>query len=133
MTYTDAVTFTVTASTKRNPAPAGGKVGVPVAKLTTLKIMPLVPAPIDVLEYYRLRSARDVFVTYAEGAPDILEGDILTVAGRTQDTAAHQRTAHSPRPLRYGIACTHDRLGWHEAGPWRSSESRKTSTREASL
>lgn len=81
MTYTDAVTFTVTASTKRNPAPAGGKVGVPVAKLTTLKIMPLVPAPIDVLEYYRLRSARDVFVTYAEGAPDILEGDILTVAG----------------------------------------------------
>ncbi len=72
---------TTTASTKRNPAPASGKVGAPVTKISSLKIFPLMPASKEIVEKYRLSSPRDAYVTYTAGAPDVLEGDTLTVAG----------------------------------------------------
>lgn len=69
---------TVTASTKRNAA--GTKITGPVAKLTALSILPLMPLDNEIIERYRLESPRAPFVTYTQGAPDIIKGDVLTVS-----------------------------------------------------
>ena len=79
--YTDTATFPLTASTKRNPAASGGKIAAPVAKLTSVAIATLRPVSAEIAEYYRLRSPREAFLTFAVGSPDILEGDLLTVGG----------------------------------------------------
>lgn len=78
MTASFARLATATASTKRNPAAAGGKVGVPVAKLASINIVPPMPVSSEIAAYYRLQSPREAFVSYTEGTPDLLEGDILT-------------------------------------------------------
>jgi len=70
----------VTASTKRSPAAAGGKIGVKTTNLASLAILPLMPVTSEVIEYYRLQSPRESYMTYAQGAPDIIEGDTLTVS-----------------------------------------------------
>jgi hypothetical protein len=70
----------VTASTKRNPAAVGGKIGLPATYLTGLKILPLMPVSKEIIERYQLKSPRKSFVTYTEGAPDIAEGDKLVIA-----------------------------------------------------
>lgn len=77
--FTDSATFPLTASTKRNPAAVAGKIGAPVAKLTGLAIAELRPVSAEIAEYYRLRSPREAFLTFALNSPDVLEGDILTV------------------------------------------------------
>jgi len=69
------------ATTKRNPAAVGGKVNAPVAHLAELAIVPIMPVTPQIAEYYRLNSPRETYVTYAEGTPDVLEGDILTTGG----------------------------------------------------
>lgn len=69
----------VTASTKRNPAPSSGKVGTTVTNLTGLKILPLMPVSKEIVERYQLKSPRLNFVTYIEGSPDIASGDALVV------------------------------------------------------
>lgn len=74
---------TVTASTKRNPAAVAGVVGVPVTKLTSLSVLPPMPVSPQIVELYRLHSPRESFVTYADGAPDVLEGDELTISTTT--------------------------------------------------
>ncbi len=79
--FVDSATLPLTASTKRNPAPVGGKVGVPVTKLASLAIAALRPVSAEVADYYRLNSPREVFLTFAYNAPDVLEGDVMTVAG----------------------------------------------------
>jgi hypothetical protein len=71
---------TVTASTKRNPAPVSGKTGAAAAKLTGLKILPLMPVSKEIEERYQLKSPRLSYVTYTQGAPDIINGDVLTVS-----------------------------------------------------
>ena len=81
MTYIDSATYSQSATTKRNPAAAAGKVGVPVTHLTSLKIRPLIPAPPALLERYKLQSPRNIFTTAAEGTPDVRIGDTLTTGG----------------------------------------------------
>ena len=71
---------TVTAATKRNPAVTGGKVGAASAKLSGLKILPLMPVSKEIEERYQLKSPRLSFVSYIQGAPDIVSGDLLTVS-----------------------------------------------------
>ena len=71
---------TVTASTKRNPDAVSGKVGAPEANLTSLAIWPLMPVNAEIVNLYRLDSPRESFVTYAQGSPDVLEGDVMTVS-----------------------------------------------------
>ena len=71
----------VTASTKRSPAAVGGKVGTQVTNIASLAILPLMPAGIEIAEYYRLQSPREAYVTYTQATTDVLEGDTLTVGG----------------------------------------------------
>jgi hypothetical protein len=71
---------TVTASTKRNPAQVAGKTGAASAYLAGLKILPLMPVSKEIEERYQLKSPRLSYVTYIQGAPDIVNGDVLRVA-----------------------------------------------------
>jgi hypothetical protein len=73
--------FTVTAATKRSPAPVGGVKTAPVTHLATLAVLPLMPVSPEVVERYRLQSPRKTFVTGTPGNPDVLEGDVLSVGG----------------------------------------------------
>lgn len=82
---------TVSASTKRNPAVAGGKVGEPVVYLTDLNILPLMPVSKEIQERYQIKSPRLSYTTYISGNPDIAHGDVLTV-----DTVDYNVIAASP-------------------------------------
>jgi hypothetical protein len=70
----------ITASTKRSPAIVNGKSGVATTKLSSLPILPLMPASSEIVLKYKLQSPRKVYQTYTQGSPDVLENDILTVA-----------------------------------------------------
>jgi len=70
----------VTASTKRNPPAAGGKVSTPVAYLIGLSILPLMPVTEEIIERYQLKSPRLSYVTFVQGSPDVIQGDILIVS-----------------------------------------------------
>lgn len=72
---------TATATTKRNPAAVGNKVGDPVAHLSAFDIIPPVPNPADNDPVLRLQSVRQTWLSYTEGAPDIRKGDELTTGG----------------------------------------------------
>jgi len=69
----------ITASTKRNPAIASGKVAVPAAYLSGLSILPLMPVSGEISERYELKSPRLNSVTYIQGAPDITQSDVLVI------------------------------------------------------
>ena len=96
--FTDTATYPLTASTKRNPAAVGGKVGAPVAKLASLAIAALRPVSAEIAEYYRLRSPREAFLTFAQNSPDVLEGDVMTVSGLDYEV---QAVAAYPTPDGY--------------------------------
>jgi hypothetical protein len=83
----------VTASTKRNPAAASGKVAVPATNLTDQKITPLMPVSKEIEERYMIKSPRKAFVTYISGAPDIVESDVLVVS-----SVEHKVIAAQPWP-----------------------------------
>ena len=70
----------VSASTKRNPAPVGGKIGSPTTNLTGLSVLSPMPVTPEIKEIYEIKSPRETFVTYIEGSPDIVEGDILVIS-----------------------------------------------------
>jgi hypothetical protein len=70
----------ITASTKRSPAAIASRITAPQACLASVKILPLMPAPTDVLQRYTLASPREPYVTYTQGSPDIQAGDILVVS-----------------------------------------------------
>lgn len=74
---------TATATTKRNPAPVAGKVGAAVAYLAGLAVTPVMPVSKQIIEMYRLNSPRETYVTYADGSPDVVEGDEMTIDGVT--------------------------------------------------
>ncbi len=75
---------TVTASTKRNPAPVAGITTAPVTFLVELLITPLWPLQPETVSQLDINSPREYKECYAVPAGDILadvkEGDILTVA-----------------------------------------------------
>jgi hypothetical protein len=70
---------TVAANTKRNPIAMGGKVTTLTTYLIGLKILPLMPVSGEIIERYKLSSPRLSFVTYIQGAPDIVQSDVLVV------------------------------------------------------
>lgn len=77
---------TVTASTKRNPAPVLGRTGAPATFLASLLITPLWPVGSQTVRTLDLNSPREFKECYhvpASGVtlPDVKEGDVLTVAG----------------------------------------------------
>jgi len=79
---------TTSASTKRNPAISGGKIGAPVANLTGLSIVPLAPVSGEYVEKYKLESPRRSYVTYIEGSQDISVKDLLTISGSDYEILA---------------------------------------------
>lgn len=77
---------TVMASTKRAPDLGGGRTGAPELYLAELAITPLYPVGQETVTLLELNSPREFKECYhvpAVGAslPDVVEGDILTVAG----------------------------------------------------
>lgn len=86
MTMNANLAATVTASTKRPPAVSGGKVGSPATNLASVMVVPLLPLGEDLAQEAQLKSTREGKLTYAFPAtgntlPDIVEGDLLVVAG----------------------------------------------------
>jgi hypothetical protein len=72
--------LTVTASTKRAPAIAGGKRGAAVTQVVTLQCTPLDPVDPELRQRLALNTPHTLRQAYTEMA-DIEQGDILVVAG----------------------------------------------------
>jgi hypothetical protein len=70
-----------TASTKRTPAKAGGKVGVPATNLASVSIVNPLPIDPELKERYEIEAARRAWFTFSDTGADILAGDLLTVSG----------------------------------------------------
>jgi hypothetical protein len=73
--------LTVTASTKRSPALAGGKRGAPVTHLASLRCMPLDPVDPELRQRLALNTPHELLQTFVDGALDVVEGDFLAVGG----------------------------------------------------
>ena len=59
---------TITASTKRNPAIANGKIGVPVVNLSSVEVTPIDPVNPDLVPRALLESAaHELLETHADG------------------------------------------------------------------
>lgn len=71
----------VTATTKRPPAVAGGKRGAPVAHLAALACTPLDPLDPELRERVGTRAPVEALQTLVDDAADVAEGDVLIVAG----------------------------------------------------
>ena len=76
---TFALMATVTASTKRPPAIASGKRGVPATNIASLKCFPLDPISPELRQTLALNTPHELLQSYVEGGLDIVEGDILVV------------------------------------------------------
>lgn len=72
----------IPASTKRNPPATEGRVTGPVSYLTGLFIEPLTQLTPDVVTQMGLDALIKHYATATDGANDVRDGDILTVAGR---------------------------------------------------
>jgi hypothetical protein len=72
---------TVTASTKRVGAIVDGLEPDPVTNIATLKCTPLDPVDPEVDQGIDGLSFREILQTFVDGGLDIVEGDLLVVAG----------------------------------------------------
>ena len=77
---------TITASTKRNADLGSGRTGAAITNLASLLVTPLWPISRETIRLLDLASPREFkecFHVPAAGAslPNVLEGDVLTVAG----------------------------------------------------
>ena len=72
---------TVTASTKRPPAIAGGKRGSPATNVESLSCTPLDPVDPELRERLGLETPHELLQTFVEDGVDIKEGDLLVVGG----------------------------------------------------
>lgn len=72
---------TTTASTKRSPSLASGKIGAAVEEIASLKCYPLVqlrdPA---LIERYATKAASLVYETFMQDGVDIVGGDVLVIS-----------------------------------------------------
>lgn len=76
---------TVTASTKRNPAPVAGRITAPVTSLSSILITQLWPVSPQTVSILALNSPREAKECYhvpvgTTTLPDVREGDVLTVS-----------------------------------------------------
>lgn len=69
---------TITVSTKRPPAIAGGKRGSPVTYISSLACTPLVPVAPEVLNRMNLDTPFEGKETYVFSNADVVEGDFIT-------------------------------------------------------
>lgn len=73
---------TVTASTKRRPVISGGIIGVPTTKLASVKVTPFQPVSAEIAARNAIGTPHETLQTFVDGAPDIVEGDILVVGSK---------------------------------------------------
>ena len=73
--------LTVTASTKRAPAIAGGKRGAPETYVATLRCMPLDPVDPELRQRLALNTPHELLQTVVEEDVDVRQGDLLVVSG----------------------------------------------------
>lgn len=72
---------TTTASTKRSPTLAGGKVGMAVEEIASLKCYPLVQLRDPALvERFATKAASLVYETFIQDGVDVLAGDVLVIS-----------------------------------------------------
>lgn len=76
---------TITASTKRNPAPVAGITTAPIANIVSMLVTPLWPLQPETIAQLDINSPREYkecfhVPTSGDTLPDVKEGDILTVA-----------------------------------------------------
>ena len=74
-----------TASTKRNPAIADGKIGAAVTNLASLAITAPMLMDAELKEQYGLDMARRGWILYAASGSDVKAGDKITVASYFTD------------------------------------------------
>ncbi len=87
----------LTASTKRSPLIAGGKVGVPALHVPELRCTPLDPISAETAQRLGLDTPytlRQIFV--ADVAPDVVKGDLLVVDGHEYPVRAVEPWDWSP-------------------------------------
>lgn len=73
---------TTSASTKRSPTLAGGKVGAAVENIASLKCYPLVQLRDPALvERYATKAASLIYETFVQDGVDVLAGDVLVISG----------------------------------------------------
>ena len=121
--------MTTTASTTRNPAISGGKIGAPAANLTNLKICPLMLSNSQSQSALMVRQAMglegtltQIWETYTEShahtdssvsvtqMPDIRTGDRLVIGSTTYTVRlADQQPATTSFPATLIIFVTEDR------------------------
>ena len=71
----------VTASTKRPPAAASGKIGAAATSISSLKCTPLDPVDAEMRQRLpQLAQYGELLQTFVQGGLDIREGDVLTVS-----------------------------------------------------
>lgn len=76
-----ALRATQTASTKRSPALAGGKVGAPIEEVPSLKCYPLVQLSDPALvERFATKAVSLVYETFVQDGLDIVAGDVLVIS-----------------------------------------------------
>lgn len=73
--------LTVSASTKRNPAPSGGKVATPVVNLASLNVAPLDPVSSEMMARYGTGAPEVLLQTFCP-AVDVKVGDRLVVGSK---------------------------------------------------
>lgn len=83
---------TVTGTVKRNTG-SGTTYAAATATGTTVYILPLMPVSPEIVLLYTISSPRESYVTYCQGAPNLIEGDVLTVS-----TVDHRVKAAGPWP-----------------------------------
>lgn len=81
MTTTFRLFATTTASTKRSPAISSGKIGAATTSIASLRCTPLDPIDPELRQRMTINTPHELLQSFTEGGLDILEGDILTVAG----------------------------------------------------
>jgi hypothetical protein len=70
---------TVSASTKRNPAPSSGKVGALATNLSSLSCTPLYPVSDETANRFGLENPFEYKETFVQGGLDIKKGDYLVI------------------------------------------------------
>ena len=78
-----ALLATVTASTKRAPAPSSGKTGVAVTNIASLKCTPLDPISAELRNRLQIKTAYELLQTFVDNGADVREGDQLVVGSKT--------------------------------------------------
>jgi hypothetical protein len=74
--------LTVTASTKRSPDVASGRVGAAVEYLTYLSCTPFYPVDAELMQRIpRLAGRQELLSVFVDASADVVEGDLLVIAG----------------------------------------------------